>query len=316
MQNVIVGLNMFVTALADMGGEIYSIEMVYPDNSFISPNLSPKEMKLDLEYINKRLGLSLNEKQAIELLEKMGFGYKNKKVLIPAYRADILHPVDLIEDIAIAYGYENFEEIIPKVATIAEEDAFEKYKKKIILLCTGLKMIELNTYHLIPKQSQLNNMLIQKEVIHILDPVSIEYNTLRSWLLPSLLLVLKENKHNEYPQNIFEIATIFNFNKQKDTNVEEQQTLVIALSDSDTDYTKIKQVVDYICRMLGIEYSIKESAHPSFIPGRVAELIINDQSFGFLGELHPQVLSHFALETPTAVCEIKLQRLFESFKKE
>ncbi len=314
LNNVIVGLNMMVTTLADMGGDIYAVEMIYPDKSFSSPNLNPAEMKLDIKYCNKLLGLSLSEKEIIKLLAKMGFGYKNNKVLIPAYRADILHPADLIEDIAIAYGYENFEETIPNIATIAEENPFEKFKKKIVYLLIGLNYMEINTHHLIPKLAQKEQMLTTQEVVSIIDSVSIEFNSLRSWLLPSTLLVLKDNKHNEFPQNIFEIATIFLPNKQTATTIEEQQHLTIALCESNADYTKIRQVVDYILRMLALEYEIKETTHPSFIQGRVGEIFVNNKSIGFLGELNPEVLSNFTLETPTVAAELNCNILFELIK--
>ena len=108
-------LNIIVTALADMGGEINSLHLIYPDEVKSSPDLTPRRMKLDLPYVNKRLGLQLSAAEAGKLLEHMGYGCQNGEVLIPAYRADILHQVDLIEDIAIAYGYENFKEEIPNV---------------------------------------------------------------------------------------------------------------------------------------------------------------------------------------------------------
>ena len=96
-------LNIIVTALAEMGGEIYSLELESSGKKEVTPNLTPEKMKLDLKYINQRLGLELKEKEAVELLAKMGHGFSGGEVLIPAYRADILHQVDLREDIAIAY---------------------------------------------------------------------------------------------------------------------------------------------------------------------------------------------------------------------
>ena len=104
LENVKIALNIFVTMLADMGGEIHSMEMVYPDRTMITPDLTPEKMKLDLRYINKWLGLNLSEEEAKELLEKMGYGCENGIVMIPAYRADILHQVDLAEDIAEEIG--------------------------------------------------------------------------------------------------------------------------------------------------------------------------------------------------------------------
>jgi len=90
----------YVTALADMGGEIYSVELVYPDKKYVTPILSGKEMKLDIAYVNKILGTQIKDTELKTLLEKMGHDYKNKKALTPGYRVDILHPVDLVEDVA------------------------------------------------------------------------------------------------------------------------------------------------------------------------------------------------------------------------
>jgi len=145
-------LNIIVAALYDMGGKIFSMKLLYGNKQYITPNLNPEEMNVDFNFINKWLGLNLKEKEFKTLFEKMGYDYKNKKILIPAYRADILHQVDLAEDIAIAYGYENFKASIPKVATIGEENEFEIFKNKISNLLIGLGLIETSTYNLANKE--------------------------------------------------------------------------------------------------------------------------------------------------------------------
>jgi len=113
LNNVEVALNIIVSALADIKGEIYSLDIIYQNNTITTPNFTPRKMKLDLKYINKILGLNLTQKEAQNLLEKMGYGVKDNQALIPSYRADILHPIDLVEDIAIAYGYEKVPAQIP-----------------------------------------------------------------------------------------------------------------------------------------------------------------------------------------------------------
>ena len=119
------------TCLADMGGKIYQMEIKSGlVKKTITPDFTPEKMKISIENTNKLLGLDLNEKQIKNLLEKMGYNYKNKEVFIPAWRTDMLHEVDLIEDVAIAYGYENFVPEIPKISTIGEEDRKEIIKKK------------------------------------------------------------------------------------------------------------------------------------------------------------------------------------------
>ena len=164
-------LNMIVTALADVGGEIYSIRLEYPDGIKTTPQLTPTKMKLDLLYVNKRLGLSLSEKDAGKLLEKMGYGFEQGQVLVPAYRADILHQVDFVEDIAIAYGYENFQEEIPNVATIGEEDAFEKFAKKVRELLVGMQLLEVKNFHLTTKEDLSTKMNLTIEPIPLKNAI-------------------------------------------------------------------------------------------------------------------------------------------------
>ena len=115
-------------------------------------------MKISIENVNKLLGLSLNEKQVKENLEKMGHGYNKGVVTIPAWRIDVLHEVDLIEDIAIAYGYENFIPEIPEISTIGEESKNEIIKRKLSEILIGLGMIEVSNYHLTTKKDQGEKM--------------------------------------------------------------------------------------------------------------------------------------------------------------
>jgi len=296
-------LNIIVCALADMGGRIYSMEIIDGNKKTTSPDLRPGEMKLNLKHVNKILGLELKDKEVKKYLERMGYDYSSKTVKIPAYRADIISEIDLTEDIAIAYGYENFKEEIPEVATIAEENKFEIFKRKISELLIGLNLIEVNTYHLI--NSEINKrMNLNIENVKLENSISEEYNSLRSWMMPCLMDILEKNKNNEYPQNIFEIGTIFR------ENLEENDRLALVLCDKDANFTKIKQILDYLMRMLNLNYSIEEVEHDSFISGRTGRVIVNNKKIGYIGEINPKVLDNFNLEVPVSALEINLTELF------
>jgi phenylalanyl-tRNA synthetase beta chain len=302
-------LNIIVTAFADMGGEIYSLELDYEEDKKSSPNLTPEKMKLDLKYINKWLGLSLSEDEAKNLLEKMGYDYENGLVLVPAYRSDILHQVDLAEDIAIAYGYENFTEEIPNVATIGEEDKLEKFARKVREIVVGLKLLEVKNYHLTTKENLNEKMGLDLEVIPLKNALG-EHNHLRNAILPSLLSNLKDNQHHEYPQNIFEIGRTFNYGNTE-TGVTETEKLSAVLCHEKTDFTEIKQTLVALMQSLGLDCSVREKEHPSYIPGRVGEIIIKDISIGFIGELSPSVLNNWELTVPVVGFELELETLFK-----
>src|SRR3989344_3693920 len=123
-------LNIITTSLADMNGEVYLVNIQYGAKKIITPDFKPKEFKINLGYVNKMLGLNLKETDLKKLLERMGFSYLNKKVLVPCYRTDILHQIDLVEDIAIAYGYENFTPSLSDFGSIAEKINLKLLKTK------------------------------------------------------------------------------------------------------------------------------------------------------------------------------------------
>ncbi|MGV8151042.1 MAG: phenylalanine--tRNA ligase subunit beta [Candidatus Woesearchaeota archaeon] len=303
-------INMIVTALADMGGDIYSVEIKYPDKKYVTPDLSGMEMKIDIDYVNKILGLNLKESEVKNLLEKMGHSYKNKKATIPRYRADILHPIDLVEDIAIAYGYEKFESKIPDAATVAAQRPIELFEGKIREILIGNGLLEVKSFQLTNKDYQCRLMNYSAQLVELANAVTQDYNVLRYWIIPSLLEILKNNKQYEYPQNIFEIGTIFKINESYDTKVQESDVLAIAFAGNDANFTRVKQIIDALMESLDVKYSIVDTEHTSFIKGRVGRLVVNDEKIAYLGELHPQVLMNWSIDMPIAVIELNIADLF------
>ncbi|HLD87664.1 MAG TPA: phenylalanine--tRNA ligase subunit beta [Candidatus Nanoarchaeia archaeon] len=304
-------LNMILAALSDMGGKIESLELEYSGKTLVSPDLSPKELDVEIHYLNKRLGLTLSEKEFSQLLSRMGFGYKHKKVLVPAYRADILHQIDIAEDIAIAHGYEHFEEIIPKVATVARESPREIFKNKVADLLVGLGYQEASTYNLSNEEHQSSLMNTRVSPIRLTNAVSLEYNVLRSWLLPALFELSRHNTHYEYPQKIFTMGMAFSKDSHEETGVREDLKLAILSSHDKADYTEGRQIVEYILRSIDVfGKKIEEADHPSFIPGRCARILIGSKEIGIIGEVSPRVLRNWGLSMPAVALEIHLDTLF------
>ncbi len=310
-----IALNIIICVLSDMGGRVYGTKLNYGNKIYITPELKPSEIKVDVDYINKRIGLGLKNSEIFRLLEKMGYGVKtrNKELIafVPAYRADVIHKIDLAEDVAIAYGYDNLKPEILKVATIAEENKFEIFKRKVANILIGLSLIEVHSYNLVSKEAQTNKMNVNFKVVELANSLSEEYNILRYWMLPSLLHMFKENKHNEYPQNIFGFGNSFKYDNNKDSGISESVKVGIGLSSTNANFTEAKQILDSLCKALDIKYSIKAELHNSFIPGRFGRIIIRDLDVGFIGEVHPQVLENFSLEMPTSALEIDLIELFK-----
>jgi phenylalanyl-tRNA synthetase beta chain len=298
-------LNIVVANFADMGGKIYEMELDYKDKK-ITPNFSTDKTKLSLSNVNSRLGLELNEKEIKKLLERMGHDYSKGVVESPGWRVDILHQVDLIKDIAIAYGYENFVPKIPEVSTIGGVDKKQIIIKNIAEMLVGLNILEVSNYHLTNKQDQFKNMAIPEENFLEVEQSKTEYTILRKNLTHYLLKNLSENVDAEYPQKIFEIGKVFN-NKEK-------ENLAIAFSPS--NFTEIRQILEYMFRMLDIPIEISEcKKYPNyFIDGRTIQIKINNKEVGFLGEIHPKILKNWKIKMPVSLFEIELEEIFEKFK--
>ena len=297
-------LNIIVTSLADLGGKIYSIDVMYKNKKLATPNLSNKTMPLNINQVNKILGLNLNEKEIKKYLMMMGLDYINKKSIIPPYRSDILHPIDIIEEIAIAYGYENFKPELSNFSCVAEENNFEKFKRKISEIMISLGFIEVYTFHLTNKDKINTKMNVTAEFIKLENSINEDYNSLRSWLIPSLLEVLQNNKHHDLPQKIFEIGRIFKKDKEVDR-------LAILICNSKTNFTEIKQVLDALFLNLGLEYEIKETNHNSFIEGRTGRIFFKGSEIAYIGEIHPAILNNWELENPVVALELNLSELFK-----
>ena len=296
-QNAVeLAINIIVAACADRGGKIYQV------NSF--PDMKARSLKLDLNYINKLTGLDVKLNEIRGLFDRMGLGVKGNSVLIPTYRSDIIGQVDLAEEIAIAYGYDKIKAEIPNISTIGEEDKFEKFKRRVAETLIGLGLLESNTNHLINSEEQTKKMNSSIKFVKLKNSVSKEYDSLRAWLIPSLMLVLKNNRHREYPQNIFEIGRIFS-EKGEITRV------AVLLSNVNSGFTEIKQILDALALSLGVKFDLKETEHDSFISGRVARVSCGGKEIAYIGEIHPRCLENFELEMPVAALELNLSELAE-----
>jgi phenylalanyl-tRNA synthetase beta chain len=301
-------LNILVAIFADMGGDIYQMKVEDKDD-YLSPDWTSERVKLKLDDVNRTLGLKLTEKEVKRCLEKMQIEYENGVALIPPYRIDILHWIDLVGDISIGYGFENFVPEIPKISTIGEEDSISKMKGKIANILTGLGLLECSSYHLNTKEDVLKNDSNFKGIE--VEESKTEYNTLRSDLLTNSLKILSENSDSSYPQRIFETGRIFKLdqNNVSDSGILELEHLSISLTHDKVNFTEIKQILDYLFKMLNREYTIAETEDNALIPGRSGKIMINNKQVGIIGEVHPRVLKNWNINMPVVVLELNIESL-------
>lgn len=304
-------LNLIVITLADMGGEIYKVEVIYKNKKIETPDLNKEEIKLNYNNIQKLLGIKLNKKDIYKLLKKMGYLIEDNKIFLPCYRTDILHEVDVIDDIARAYGANNFDPEFPKVATIGGLSKTTRIKNKIRELMIGLGFQETFTLILTNKAEQFDKMNFKlDDVIYLENQIDKSINMLRVSLIPELLKVLYYNQHHELPQKIFEVGEVIFKSDREETKSIEKVYLTALITNSTVGYEDISSILDSFFSNLNLNYKLIKTKDRRFLDDRVAKIIVNNEEVGIVGEISPQVLENFKLERPVVCFELDIEFLF------
>jgi phenylalanyl-tRNA synthetase beta chain len=301
-------------ALADDGAQIQTVEVVTSRRSLRTPDMTPQRQEFYAYYVNQRLGTAIASDDLAPLLAKMGHGIERGRgretfvALVPAYRTDVLHQIDIVEDVAIAFGYENFVGALPEVTSIGGESAQGRFERVVRQTMVALGLTEAKNYHLIGTEEQRDTLGADTTTATLKSSASKEYDSLRASLLPGMLLTLARNRTHEYPQAFFEIGTVF---IPEPAGVREEARLCVMLAGS--DFTRVRQTLDHLFAALGKSVAVVEHAHPAFMPGRCARL--THTGTGVLGEIAPSLLAAHGLTSAVAAAEITLDDLNPLLRK-
>ena len=309
-------LNVICTALAERGGTIHTVELQGSGSSERTPDFSTRERSIDLDYISEVIGVDLSHEEAQEYLERVGYGVieigDTFDVVIPPYRADILHDVDIAEDVAIGYGYNEIEPEIPDIATIGSEDSLEKFMHSVRDLMTGFGYQEIMNPTVTDEKTLLHDVDREDaDIVEIANPVSDNYTVARDTLLPQLLNTVSNNTHNSYPQHIFEAADVLVPDEERNVKVRTNKHVAAVEAARETGYTDMRSTVQGLLESLDVEPRFEKTYHSSFIEGRCAAIMLGDDRIGTVGEIHPGVLNKHTVEMPVTAFELNLDLIRE-----
>lgn len=314
LQAVNYTLNIIATSFAEAGGFIRSMQVIYPDNTMVTPDLQPKKRYLNVSNVEKIIGLKLDMEQVLDALRKNRLDARPEgeqvKVMIPAYRIDILHEMDLIENLVIGYGFGKIEPVLPAVPSIAREDPQRAYDHHLREIMIGLGFQEIMSLMLTSEDVHYKYMrLKEQERVQVAQPISQDRTMIRQSLMNGLLEFFQDNKHEDLPQKIFEIGEVLYLDETAETCTRGVKKMSGAIIHSQANFTEVKSTVASILANLNFEMVIKPLEHPSFIRGRCAEFKGEKENKllvkGVFGELHPEVLSNFELEYPVVLWEME-----------
>ena len=311
-------LKIVVSSLAERGGRIYSCLETYPYGTprrLVSPDLSPTATSLRLSHINKLLGTSVRLREASRFVERAGYRVRRAtgdtiQLEIPCYRTDIMHSVDMMEDIAIAMDINKLKPEWPRIWTVGNLAKETDENESVAEIMIGLGFQEVLTYALTSPVVVSNNVpSSQGKLVELLNPRMTTHTVLRNWLLPSLLETLSHNTHVDYPQRIFEIGPCIGRRENETHPIQETRRLATVTIHANAGFTEIRSSLDALAKNKGRSFQIKETEHPSFLSGRCGAIISDGREVGVIGEVNPRVIKSWGLNLPAAAFEVEMSKL-------
>jgi len=332
-------LNIVCYALDARGGRVERVEVVYDDatgdhagRTLDRPDLSVSRKTVAHDRVESILGVDLDAETVLDCAGRAGLdadptdledgtGYE---VEVPPYRVDVLHPLDVIDDVGRAYGFNELDPRYPDVSTVGGRHERSRLADAARDALVGLGFEDLLNFHMTNERENFERMELPApgdggrdgtatvgaaEPVTIREPYSEDYTLLRTWALPSLVMVLENNTHRAYPQDLAEIGLAARIDDSENTGVAERRTVAGVLARTDASYEDAKARLQALARAFGADLATPSTEHPSFISGRAAEVVFDGDSVGVVGELHPAVLVEHDLAVPVAAFEFRLDGL-------
>ncbi|PIE98221.1 MAG: phenylalanine--tRNA ligase subunit beta [Treponema sp.] len=321
MDSLLLATNIVACDFADSGYKILPVTVHHVDDTgygmkITTPFYFQEPAFTSLDEINKLLGSEFSLTDVETALRKMDCKIElveNKiKLYPPAYRNDFLHEVDIIEDVMIGFGVENFTPESPSDFTIGRLMKETLLSRKIKNLMTGFGFQEMIFNYLGSEKDFIERMNVDgKNAVEILNPMSENYKVVRPSILPSLLLSEMNSAHAVYPHKIFETGKVAYLDDTENTGTTTRQHLGFLTAMQDANYNEAASIISGLMYYLGVDYSVKETSDPRFIQGRQANVIVDNKAIGIFGEVCPEVLENWDITIPCFAGEIDLTCLIQ-----
>lgn len=323
MANLLLAANIVACDFADCGYTIHPIRVDHPydtgfGKSVCAPFYFQQPAKAVLKNVNKLLGSDFSKEQVVKALEVMGNKVEAKDAdgdveftVYPApYRNDFLHEVDIIEDVMIGIGLDNFKPAKPNDFTIGRLMPLTLFSRQAKNIMVGLGYQEMIFNYLGSKKDYIERMGIDdSKIIEVSNPMSENYQFVRPSIIPSLLRAESGSANAIFPHKIFEIGKVAYLCDEENSGTRTRQSLGFITASSNANFNSAASEVSSLLYFLDHEYKVAESDDPRFIPGRQAAIIINGKQAGIFGEIHPQVLENWSITVPCVAGEIDVEEL-------
>ncbi len=322
-------LNILITSLLENmpGAVARTVEVVGRGDGArrLTPDFAPQEMQLAPEHASRVIGVDVSDDDAVDFLQRMRHDAELTKpgtvrVQVPAYRNDIIHEVDLIEDLAIAYGYHRIPSVLVPTFTVGGERPIEARSNRMREVLCGLGFLEVMTLILTSPEAHDDALGSPRSesAVHVAHPVSSEQTMLRTNLRPGLLATFQHNVTHPLPQHIFEVGDVTLLNTEAETLAREERRFACGVTAARVGFEDAKAIAEVLLRECGQSASLKPLDAPPFLKGRAAEAWLDSAGDAepkralWFGEVHPEVLGRFNMQNPAILLEGDLEVLVRS----
>ena len=325
-EGVIPAINRAAQLIAEIaGGEICAgIIDVYPGKR------EAINIKLRPERVNFVLGTEIAADQICDILTRLGFVVSDTfEVTAPTFRPDVGQEIDLVEEIARVHGFDNIPTTLPRGdIPIPKADPKESLREEIKTYLLQYGMMEAMNYAFyhpdVFDRIRLASTDPLRQAVQIANPLSEDQSIMRTTLLPSLLANAQRNRNHQINDvQFFECSKVFIPNGKGEYPNEPERVAGIIAGNlgagvygdplRPADFFDIKGVVEGMLDRCGIsDYTIAHTDHPTFHPGRRAEIHVEAKTLCVFGEAHPEVLENYDLPHKAYLFELDFEKLLDA----
>jgi len=321
---VVLTLNIFASNLADRGAAIEPIDIQYPKNTALGKRVTtPQDLgkfrSIHISMIEQALGQPLGGKIVKQALEVYGYdivpGNGTVKAKLPPYRQDMMHAMDVVEDVAISRGYGEFLPVMPAQFTVGGLSRIEQASDRARELMVGLGFQEIISNILGSPGDYSTAMRLDGtawgKMVEVDNAMALTFSCLRQWMLPSLLRVEAASNRAFYPHRLFEAGDIAIPDATHELGSRTETVLGAVIAHATAHFSEVHSCLDVLFYHLGKEYSLDPIPHPSFLEGRAGRIVIAGQPVGVIGEVHPEVLERWQIAVPVVSFDVNLTQLID-----
>ena len=323
-------LNTVVTMFSEYSANKFAVEPVDVVSSSgderAYPDFMTRFVDVDPDYVRKRIGVTaadIDTKAMAALLCRMQLPTKIDgdvlRVEVPPTRSDILHPCDVAEDVAIAYGYNNInkEKAGPNVVTVGAQQPLNNFSDLVRQEMASQGFSEVLTWILCSHDDNFANVNREDDgnaAAIVANPSSLDVQVARSSLLQGVLKAMGANKDAPVPAKLFEVGDVVLLDASKDVGARNSRRLLVLYSNTTSGFEVVHGALDRVMQITGAAkdgdagYTLDTSMNEAtYFPGRQAGIVRDGKRIGVMGVVHPTVLGKFDIVNPCSVLELDLE---------